>query len=98
MEEKLKMLCEKITKETQERLKKSNLDCQVNLDHAICRYEIGKKYVKINDKTSGKYMVEISSENIYGIKAYGVIHKGHYYGNLDSINNYFWGEFRAIKI
>ena len=98
MEKKLKLLCEKITKETHERLKKQKLDCQCNLDHAVCRYEIGKKYAKINDETSGKYMVELSSGQIYGIKAYGVIHKGHCYGNLNNIDSYFWGEFRALKI
>ncbi len=42
-------------------------------------------------------MVENETGNIYGIKAYGVIHKGHFYGTLDTINLYFWGEYRAVK-
>jgi hypothetical protein len=36
----------------------------------------GKKYTKIDVGASGKYMVD-SEGNIFGIKAYGVIHRGH---------------------
>ena len=32
---------------------------------------------------SGKYMIENETEKIYGIKAYGVIHRGHFFGTLD---------------
>ena len=35
--------------------------------------------------------------NIFGIKAYGVIHKGHKFGTLDTINDYYWGDFRGVK-
>jgi len=40
-------------------------------------------------------MVEISTEKIYGIKAYGVIHRGHYYGTLDEIDQWYWGDYTA---
>lgn len=95
--DKLQALCDKITKESQERLIKENLGCQSNLDHAICHYKIAPKYTKIDDKTSGKYMVENTTGNIYGIKAYGVINKNNFYGTLDTINDYFWGYYKAIK-
>jgi hypothetical protein len=45
------------------------------------------KYIKIDAGTSGKYMVEVATGNIYGIKAYGVIHKGHFYGNIEDFFN-----------
>ena len=52
----------------------------------------GKKYAKIDvgresDKYgwSGRLMVEIETGNVYGIKAYGVVHKGHYYGTVDTV-------------
>jgi len=40
---------------------------------------------------------------IYNVKPYvllnkdGVIHKGHHYGNLDTINEWFWGKYYPVK-
>jgi hypothetical protein len=98
MDEKLKKLCEKITKESQERLKTDKLDCECNLNKVICHYSIGKKYARIDQLHSGKYMVDIATEEIFGIKAYGVIHRGHFYGTLSTIDNYYWGSYSAVKI
>ena len=57
----------------------------------------GSKYTKVNVGNSGKYMVVNATGEIYGIKAYGVIHKGHYYGTLDTINEWNWGGYTAVK-
>jgi len=57
----------------------------------------GKKYTKIDRGGSGYLMVEQSTGNIYGIKAYGVIHRGHCYGNLDTIHEWFWGAYGPKK-
>ena len=57
----------------------------------------GRKYTKVDVGSSGKYMVD-SEGNIFGIKAYGVIHRGHYYGTLDMIDQYYWGDYTAVKI
>jgi len=57
----------------------------------------GSKYIKIDVGNSGQYMVEVSTGNIYGIKAYGVIHRGHRFGNLDTINEWDWAGYRAFK-
>ena len=35
--------------------------------------------------------------NIYGVKAYGVIHRGHHYGTLDTINDWYWGGYNGVK-
>ncbi len=56
----------------------------------------GKKYVKVDVGKSGKYMVDPEG-NIWGIKAYGVIHRGHQYGNLDTINDWYWGGYVGVK-
>ena len=96
MKSKIERLCEKITNEGQELLKKRELACQCNLDSAVAHYHIGKKYIRVDVGGSGKYMVDLEG-NIYGIKAYGVIHKGHCYGTLDTIDDWFWGDFRAEK-
>ena len=60
-----------------------------------CRLKYGRKYVNVDVGTSGYYMVEMSTGNIYGIKAYGVIHRGHQYGTLDTIEDWYWGGYRA---
>ncbi len=62
----------------------------------------GKKYVKIDVGSpqggSGKLMIEIATGEIYGIKAYGVIHRGHYYGTLDTTALYWWGDYYPRKL
>lgn len=98
MEAKLKALCDKITSESRKRLELSGLACEANINQASARYKDGAKYIKIDVGTSGKYMIEKTTGNIYGIKAYGVIHRGHQYGTLDTINEYFWGDYTAVKI
>lgn len=95
MEEKLKTLCELITKEQIERLIEQGLDCETNKIQARAKYIIKKKYSYINIGSSGRYMVDNQTSCIYGIKAYGVINKNHRYGNLETINNYYWGTYTA---
>jgi L-lactate utilization protein LutB len=97
MEEKLKALCELITKERQERLRKDKLDCEANLNNAVAHYQVAKKYTRVDVGGSGAYMVVNETGEIFGIKAYGVIHKGHFYGTLDTTNAYNWGGYRAVK-
>ena len=57
----------------------------------------GKKYTKIDIGGSGRYMVVNGSGEIFGIKAYGVIHRGHQYGTLDTINDWNWSEYKAFR-
>lgn len=56
----------------------------------------GKKYVRVDVDGAGKYMIDADG-NIFGIKGYGVIHLGHRYGTLDTINEFYWGGFRAVR-
>ena len=58
----------------------------------------GTKFTKVDVGTSGKFMVENSTGNIYGIKGYGVIHKGHFYGTLDTTAEYSWGKYYPEKV
>jgi hypothetical protein len=57
----------------------------------------GRKYTKVDVGKSGKYMVVNDTGEIFGIKAYGVIHKGHFYGTLETINEWNWGGYSAYK-
>lgn len=75
--------------------KEHGLDCEINLRNCQTRIKPGLKYTKVDVGDSGKYMVENATGNIYGIKAYGVIHKGHQYGTLDTIHDWTWGRYTA---
>lgn len=65
---------------------------------AVVKVVAGKKYIKVDVGTSGKYMIVWATGEIFGIKAYGVIHRGHQYGTLDTINEWFWGGYTATKL
>jgi len=97
MNEKIKQFAEILERQQIERLQKTGLGCEANIINCKVSIKQGKKYVKVDVGRSGKYMID-DNEDIYGIKAYGVINKKHHYGNLDSINNYYWGDYRAYPI
>ena len=74
-----------------------------NLDAAslVVKTSQGPKYTKVDVGTgphlSGKYMVVNATGEIYGIKAYGVIHRGHAYGTLDTIDQWDWSGYVAVR-
>ncbi len=99
MNEKLEVLRALIEKETIERFNKDYPNITgICLEKSV-KVEVkpGMKYIKVDVGESGKYMVEVSTGNIYGIKGYGVIHRGWKFGNLDTINEWYWGDYRAVK-
>lgn len=96
LKEKLEKFAGLLEAEQKTRLHERNLACQANIDNCKVSIKEGKKYVKIDVGGSGKYMVDVEG-NIFGIKGYGVIHKGHYFGTLETINDYFWGGYKGVK-
>lgn len=96
-EEKMKDLADLVTKEQAEYLKMRDLDCPNNVKDRQTSIKPGNKYWKIDVGCSGKFMVEKATEIVYGIKAYGQIHKGHAYGTLDTTDQWYWGEFYPVK-
>lgn len=70
---------------------------ELEKDETRVRSIPGRKYAKVDVRTSGKFMVEVSTGNIFGIKGYGQVHKGHFYGTLDTIGEWFWGEYYPFK-
>jgi hypothetical protein len=70
---------------------------QWQADAEVVVVKDGPKYIKIDRGTvgnmSGFLMIERETGEIYGIKAYGKVHKGHHYGNLATADRYFWGEY-----
>lgn len=93
----IEKFAELVEKQQIERLQKDNLGCNVNLFNAHTKVIKGNKYTKVNIGSSGKYMVD-KEGSIYGIKAYGVVNKGRCYGTLETVHNYYWGDYTAYKI
>ena len=98
--DKIKEFAAKVESETLEHLNKqfpttNGHDWKAD---ALTTIRPGKKYTKVDVGRSGKYMVVNETGEIFGIKAYGVIHKGHQYGTLDTIDRYFWGRYSPIKL
>lgn len=94
---KLERLANKIEEQQLARLHKMGITYAGHEASAKVSIKPGKKYTKVDIGSSGAYMVD-EEGNIYGIKAYGVIHMGHHYGTLDTIDQYYWGEYRAAKL
>ena len=80
-----------------ERLTADKLDCEGNLINCQTTVKIGGKYARVDVGNSGKYMVVLATGEIFGIKGYGVIHRGHSYGTLDTIDGYNWSGYHAFK-
>lgn len=94
---KIQALATKLEQDSIKRLEAEGLACEANILNARTKVKEGKKYTKVDIGTSGRLMVENSTGNIYGIKAYGVIHRGHQYGTLDTIEDWFWGSYYPTK-
>jgi hypothetical protein len=66
----------------------------------LCRVKVGRKYANIDTdgphSWSGRYMVDLATGEIFGIKGYGVIHRGHRFGTLDTLDAYDWSGYRAV--
>ncbi|MCK9369896.1 hypothetical protein M0R04_08330 [Candidatus Dojkabacteria bacterium] len=85
---------EKQEKITLVRLK---LDCEANWNNAKTHIHIGRKWTRLDVGSSGRYMINAQGQ-IYGIKAYGVPHLGHYYGTLEKPENLGneWGKYSSM--
>jgi hypothetical protein len=96
-QDKINQLASLIETEQLKDLIKSGLDCESNIINRKVKVLDGTKYTKINIGPSGHLMIDKSTETIYGIKGYGQIHKGHVYGTLDTINQFYWGTYSPFK-
>lgn len=86
-----------ITKEKKENLIKSNLACASNMANATAEYKKGTKYYKIIVGGGASFMVDVKTEEIFGVKGYGQVHLGHRYGTLDTIDDFNWGEYYPVR-
>jgi len=49
------------------------------------------------DVVSGKYMVDLERVRFLESKAYGQVHKGHRYGTLDTLDEWYWENMRLSE-
>jgi len=83
--------------EQQARLVRDGLTLALHAHNYAVSVKIGKKFARVDVGGSGHLMVELETGAIFGIKAYGVVHRGHQYGTLDTINDWYWGEYYPMK-
>lgn len=60
--------------------------------------EGGYKFCKVfidNGNNTGRYMVELATENIYGVKSWTQVNLRRMYGNLDTVDQFEWSEEQA---
>lgn len=65
------------------------------LHNYVVTVKIGKKFAKVDIGLSGRYMVDLATGEIFGIKAYGVVHRGHRFGTLHTIQDWDWRGYYA---
>jgi hypothetical protein len=78
-------------------LVRDDVDCEDNRRHARCAVTPGAKYARVDSGTSGKYMVDLVTGEIFGIKGYGRVHLGHRYGTLETVGEWDWGHYYAKR-
>ena len=64
--------------------------------HYRSAVHVGPMYPRVAFGERGQYMVVNATGEIFGIKAYGVIHRGHAYGTLDTIEAWDWSGYTAV--
>lgn len=94
-------LAAEILKQTQERLRTA-YPASPQWEWERVRVVPGPKYTKIDRGTehnmSGMLMIENATGEIYGIKGYGKVHKGHHYGNLATTTQWDWSDYYPSKL
>lgn len=75
-------------------------ECPVMLaaERSHAKLTCGIKYARVDFGGSGKFMVDMATGEIFGIKAYGQVHKGHRYGTLDTVAAWNWAPYYPIKV
>lgn len=74
------------------------LCCEANRKNNEVR--VGKesrKFWYIDVGHAGRYMVEVATQKIFGVKAYGQVHYGKQYGTLDTVEEFNWGPYYAVR-
>jgi len=63
---------------------------------AMTHLHFGRVWTRVDVGCTGKLMVNMAGE-IYGIREYGKVHKGHAYGTLWTLDDWDWGGYRPER-
>lgn len=73
-------------------------------DHCAVRVHRRKRYTLVDvgpqHNISGRYMIDNETDpaEIFGIKGYGKVHRGHRFGTLDTVDAWAWGDYRPRRL
>jgi hypothetical protein len=99
-QEKIQALADLVLEQSRARL--ATLYSQEQADAETVQVRPGNLYTKIDrgpqHNMSGMLMIEHATGNVYGIKAYGKVHKGHQYGTLDTTGDWYWGNYYPERV
>mgnify|MGYP001615715714 CR=1 FL=1 len=95
IQEALQRFAERLESEQRARLAREYPKLDLTTEQYRARVAVGLKYSLVDFGGSGKYMVVNATGEIFGIKSYGVIHRGHAYGTLGTLNAWDWGGYAA---
>jgi len=73
-------------------------DCESNRRNVKTSIKMGSKFARVDVGSSGKYMVDLASGEIWGIKGYGVVHRGHNFGTLATIGEWDWSGYCGRRL
>ena len=91
----IKEFADRLHQEQVERIKRDYPALDAEAEACVSIHN-GRKWSRVDVGMSGRYMID-KAGNIYGIKAYGVPHLDHKYGTLESIEQYYWGDYVGVK-
>jgi len=97
-EEKLKVFAALFEQQQKEQMIAQGFTLEKHGNNYDVSVKPGAKYTKVDIGRSGRFMVVNDTGEIFGIKGYGVIHRGHPYGTLDTINEWYWGDYHPVRV
>jgi hypothetical protein len=98
MENKIQKFVKLLENDQLDKLRKMELDCDYNILGCKVSVKTKKKYTCVDVGTSGKYMVDNITGEIFAIKGYGKVDKFKKFGTLETIYQYYWGEYLGVKL
>ena len=98
---KIEELAHRVKAQTQQTYRRDYPDTPWMFDKIEVFVVPGRKYTKIDrgepGHQSGYLMIDHNSLEIFGIKEYGRPHMKRRYGTLDTITDWYWGEYHPIR-
>jgi len=92
----LAAFCVLLERQQAERMVSQGLNPALH-NHKV-RADIGRKFAHIVCGTTSKFMVEVATGNIFGTKGVQQVHRGHFYGTLETTGEYFWCEYYPSRL